>query len=137
MVGEGAEEGLVDGPADKLVCQRIEREHVKDRVWLPLDPEPISGVDVICDLVYLGFTWIDNDFVVVGKGHRADALSEGAGEEVIPRLVAVIFSRRIALEQLVKLVAGLPDVAYLLQAKGAVVAKPALPIGVEDGDGFW
>ena len=50
VVAEGAQECLADGATEKLLADRIVREHVPEGVRLPLDPEVVDSLDVVGEL---------------------------------------------------------------------------------------
>jgi hypothetical protein len=68
VVGECAEESLVDCPADELICVFILRKHVDAAVRLTFDPEFVAAVDVVGDLVDHAFAAVGDDVVVLGLG---------------------------------------------------------------------
>lgn len=53
VVAQRGQEGLVDSGAGKLLCKLVMRKHVKNGVWLALDPELVAELGVLDDVVGL------------------------------------------------------------------------------------
>lgn len=105
MVAEGGEEGLVDGTANELLVEIVVSKHVNDRVRHALRPEAVALLHIVADVVRLRLASIGKYRVIVGRSNVSDAVSQLAGEEVIPGSVAVSLVRRVADEHLVELAA--------------------------------
>ena len=96
MVVEHTEERLIDGPSDKVRCERVVVEHVVERVWLALQVEFVESLDVGGDFVHGGFAGRVDDRVVIGVKDRTHVVSEVSREEVVPRREPVIWLSGVA-----------------------------------------
>lgn len=85
-------------------------QHVEDRVWLALEPEVISSLDVPRNVESLGLASIRNHAVVVRTRDRPGLVPEKPREEMIPRVEPVVRLGRITLEQFLELLVGLTDI---------------------------
>jgi len=131
MVRQGGEEGLVNGSPDKLLGQRVLREHIDDRIRLSLDPELVPGLDIMGDLVRLALATVGDDIIVLRLGNRSDTLveTEETGEEIVPTLVPVVLSLGVALEELFERFVRSADVGDLQDTLLAALPKPTLLVG--------
>ena len=93
VVGEGTQKRLIHRPADKLVREWIEGEHVENRVRLTFDPETVPGVDVVRDFVDPRLACVNDYVVVISIDDRTDPVLECPGEEVVPGGETVVVSR--------------------------------------------
>lgn len=133
VVGQGAQEGLVDGAARELVRKRIRGEHVDDRVGLALDPELVAELDVALHGVRAGLARVGDDVVVVRGGHGAGGLVHVAREEVVPGGVAILGLGGVADVHVFEFVGGLVGrVGYGHQVVDARLAEPARVVVAED-----
>lgn len=46
VIAEGAQERLVQRAADELLVHWVVREHMSQRVWLPLEPERVDPLEI-------------------------------------------------------------------------------------------
>ena len=129
VVAQRAEEGLVDCAADELGRERVESEHVEDRVGLAFEPEFVATFDVVCDVEGPRFARVGDYGVVVWGCDGTDAFSELAREEVVPRCEAVVFCTRVALVDLFELVGGPSlEVGSCCHFAQSRLAKPAVGV---------
>ena len=84
VIGQRAQERLVDGAADEPLRPRVVVQHELQGVRLGLDPEFVQQLDIPGDGEGRGFAGVDDDGVVVRLGDGAHALTEFTHEEVIP-----------------------------------------------------
>lgn len=90
VVAQSAQESLVDCSTDEAVSHGVAAQHVEDGVGLFFDPEGVMAFHVVLDVVGLRLAGVDDNAVIVWGGDGADAVMEEAGEEVVPRGVAVL-----------------------------------------------
>lgn len=107
VVRQGRQESLVDSATSKLLGQRVVSEHVRDAVWLTLDPELVAKLGVLLNLEDLAFTSVVDDAVVIWAVDRPYFILEVSGEEVVPRGVTVVLLAWVTDEKVLELVIGL------------------------------
>jgi len=117
----GAEESLINGPADELGGEGVIVEHMVERVRLSLQPKTVQRFHVVGDAVDGRFAGAVDDAIVVGKCDRAHARTEESGEEVVPRGESMIRSVWVA-------DVGLVEIRHGCARSGP---KPAIVLGSE------
>ena len=102
VVRERGEERLVHSATVEMGRERVEREHVEERVLLALEPELVPQLAAVRDVVALRLARVGDDRVVVGRGDGPHTVAERAREEGVPGRVPVVRFRRVAVEELLK-----------------------------------
>ena len=152
VVAEGAEVGLVDGPADELMGRFVAVEHVVERVRLTFEPKGGGFVDIVAPAEEdrTGFAGVVNEGgVFFAKGlfgekvsyaflvERPNAFAELPGEEVVPGSKAIVWGGRIADVELFKGIVGRAVVAFRRYSRDGIFAQPAIWSIGENADGVW
>lgn len=126
VVGQRGQEGLVHGAAGELARQGVVGEHVPDGVGLALDPELVVQLDVAGGGVGPGLAAVGDDVVFVGRRDGPGGVVHLAGEEVVPRGVAVLGLGGVADVHVLELEVGLQGrVGDFHQVLGRVWTEPA------------
>lgn len=84
MVGGCAKEGLVDRPTHELFGDRIVVEHINEGVRLFFQPETISNLDIVSDVINGRLAGAIDNCVVIGELDRTNAVLELSSEEIVP-----------------------------------------------------
>lgn len=84
VIGKSRQKCLVDRSTHKLLGVIVERQHVDDRVWLPLEPEAIAPMSIVSDFVDFRLASVDHDVVVIRIGDGPYLLFEVSCEEIVP-----------------------------------------------------
>ncbi len=96
VVLRGAEESLINGPANELGCESVIVEHMVQRVRFTFKPEGVERFDVVGNAVDGRLAGTVNNRVVIQEHDGAHTRFELSGEEVVPGFKSVILRGRVA-----------------------------------------